>query len=199
MFWTEVRYEDRWKKAGAGRAGCFEMESIITTERLTLRRLTQDDYADLCEMLQDADVMYAWEHIFSESQVQEWLDRQLERYTETGIGFWAAIEQETGEMVGQIGLAWVDIEGERVLELEYMLKKAHWHKGFVTEGGKGCLNYAFNKMGVGKVYAPIRPENHASRKAAENLGFKVCGEYVKHYNGKDMSHLIYVIEKRTLP
>jgi len=171
------------------------MESIITTERLILRRLTQDDFADLCEMLQDLDVMHAWEHTFSDEQVQEWLDRQLGRYAETGVGIWAAIEKDTGEMVGQIGLVWTAIEDEEALELAYMLKKACWHKGFATEGGGACLDYAFDKMGIDKVYAPIRPENQASRKAAESLGFKVRGEYVKYYNGKNMPHLIYVMEK----
>ena len=63
------------------------MKIIITTDRLILRRLTQDDFADLCEMLQDSDVMYAWEHTFSETQVQEWLDRQLERYETQALEF----------------------------------------------------------------------------------------------------------------
>lgn len=79
-----------------------------------------------------------------------------------------------------------------------MLKKNYWHKGFAVEGGKACLDYAFNEMGVNKVYAPIRPENQLSRKVAEKLGAKVCGEYIKHYNDKDMLHLIYVFEKDIL-
>ena len=62
------------------------------------------------------------------------------------------------------------------MELEYMLKKAYWHKGFTNEGGKACLEYAFNKIGTDKVYASIRPENQPSRKVAEKLGAKVYGE-----------------------
>ena len=115
------------------------MDSIITTERLILRRLTQDDFVDLCEMLQDSDVMYAWEHVFSAEQVQEWLDRQRERYKKAGVGIWAAVEKETSEIVGQIGLVWSEIEGEKVLELSYMLKKAHWNKGFAVEGSTGIV------------------------------------------------------------
>jgi len=171
------------------------MEFILTTERMLLRQLTQNDFSDLCEMLYDPDVMCAWEHTFTEMQVQEWIDRQFERYERTGVGVWAAIEKETNVMVGQFGLVWADIEGETVLELVYMLKKKHWGKGFAIEGAKGCLDYAFGKMGVDKVYAPIRPENLSSRKVAENLGFEVTGEYIKHYNGKEMPHLIYVLPR----
>jgi len=168
------------------------MEIIITTERLLLRKMNQNDFTDLCEMLQDADVMYAWEHTFSVQQVQEWLDRQLDRYTSTGVGFWAATDKKTGDMIGQIGLAWADINGENVLELAYMLKKTFWNKGFAVEGSRACLDYAFKTMGVNKIYAPIRPENKMSRNVVEKLGFEVRGEYVIHYNNKDMLHLVYV-------
>ena len=171
------------------------MEFSLKTERLGLRQLTQDDFADLCEMLYDSDVMYAWEHTFTETQVQEWIDRQFVRYEQTGVGVWAAVEKATGEMVGQFGLVRTNIEGEDVLELTYMLKKTHWGKGFAVEGGKACLDYAFGEMGVDKVYASIRPENQSSRKVAENLGFEMRGEYIKYYNGKNMLHLIYVLDK----
>ena len=36
---------------------------ILETQRLTLREMTQDDYADLCKILQDKEVMYAYEPV----------------------------------------------------------------------------------------------------------------------------------------
>ena len=63
---------------------------ILETERLRLRRMTQDDFPALCRILQDADVMYAYGHAFSSAEVQEWLDRQLGRqlgrYAQYGFG-----------------------------------------------------------------------------------------------------------------
>ena len=172
------------------------MGFVIETNRLFLRELAQTDFADLCEMLQDLDVMYAWEHTFSDIQAQEWLDRQLERYEKSGVGFWAAIEKESGKMVGQIGLIWSDIGNVKVLEPGYILKKAYWHRGFALEGAKACVEYAFNEMGFDKIYLSIRPENISSLKIAEKLGAKVSDKHYMHYNGKDMLHLIYTIEKR---
>ena len=171
------------------------MNTTIETSRLFFRELTNDDFKDLCEMLQDVDVTYAWEHTFSEPQVQEWLDRQFGRYKKDGVGVFAMIEKETGVMVGQGGLIWTEINGAKVLEVSYMLKKVHWHKGFAVEGAKGLIDYAFSEMSVDKIYMPIRPENSASRKVAEKLGAKVNGEYIKNYNNKDMLHLIYVLDK----
>ena len=171
------------------------MNVNIETNRLFFRKLTNEDFKDLCEMLQDADVTTAWEHTFTDVQVQEWLDRQFGRYEKDGIAVLAMIEKKSREMIGQGGLIWGDINGERVLELSYMLKKSYWNKGFAIEGAIGLANYAFKEMGINKIYMPIRPENSASRKVADKLGAKVNGEYVKNYNNKDMLHLIYVLDK----
>ena len=171
------------------------MNFIIETERLFLRKLVQTDFTDLCEILQDIEVMYAWEHAFSDAQAQEWLDRQLERYEERGVGYWAAIEKESGKMVGQIGLTWSEIDNAKVLEPGYILKKAYWHKGFALEGAKACVDYAFNEMGIREIYISIRPENIASLKVAEKLGAKINGKHYVYCNDKDMLHLVYTIKK----
>ncbi|MFQ7302611.1 MAG: GNAT family N-acetyltransferase, partial [Beduini sp.] len=61
---------------------------ILETERLYLREMTHEDEKDLSEMLQDPKVMYAYEHNFSDTDVQIWLDRQLARYHKDGFGLW---------------------------------------------------------------------------------------------------------------
>ena len=171
------------------------MYTAIETKRLSFRKLTSTDIKDLCEMLQDPDVTAAWEHTFTDAQVQQWLDRQLERYENDGIGVLAMIEKETKALAGQGGLIWGEIHDVRVLELSYMLKKSQWHKGFAVEGAAGLAQYAFEEIGVDKVNLPIRPENNASRRVAEKLGAKIEGDYVKNYNNKDMLHLVYVLDK----
>jgi len=170
------------------------MEFVIETNRLFLRKLFQTDFIDLCEMLQDPDVMYAWEHTFSDAQAHEWLNCQFKRYEKSEVGYWAAVEKESGKMVGQIGLTWGEINNIKVLEPGYILKKAYWHKGFAFEGASACVDYAFNVMGIDKIYLSIRPENISSLKIAKKLGAKISGKHYVHYNGKDMLHLVYTIE-----
>ena len=103
--------------------------TILETERLRLRRMTQDDFPALCRILQDPDVMYAYEHAFSDEEVQEWLDRQLARYAQYGFGLWAVELKETGAMIGQCGLTMQDVNGRQLLEVGYLFEKAHWHRG----------------------------------------------------------------------
>lgn len=49
---------------------------ILETERLFLREMDQEDFQDLAQMLQNPRVMAAYEHDFSDEDVQQWLDRQ---------------------------------------------------------------------------------------------------------------------------
>ena len=61
-------------------ASGVEYKMILDTERLFLREMKQNDFQDLAEILQNPRVMYAYEHDFSDNDVQAWLDRQIERY-----------------------------------------------------------------------------------------------------------------------
>ena len=76
---------------------------LLETERLSLREMTQADYPSLCRILQDEQVMYAYEGAFSDAEIQEWLDRQISRYQKWQFGLWAVILKETGELIGQCG------------------------------------------------------------------------------------------------
>ena len=44
---------------------------ILETERLYLCEMTQNDFDSLCKILQDEEVMYAYEGAFCDSEVQE--------------------------------------------------------------------------------------------------------------------------------
>lgn len=80
------------------------MGEILETRRLRLRELTEDDFADLCDMLRDEACMYAYEHAFSKEESMDWLRRQLDRYKAHGIGLWAVVRKEDGVFLGQCGL-----------------------------------------------------------------------------------------------
>lgn len=167
---------------------------ILETERLSLRQLRQSDYAELCLILQDREVMYAYEHAFDDREVQEWLDRQLRRYHEDGFGLWAVILKETGELIGQCGLTMQDCRGKRVPEIGYLFRKQFWHRGYAIEAAAACKAYAFDVLGIGAVFSIIRDTNDASQRVAERNGMTVTDRIVKHYYHMDMPHLVYSVK-----
>ena len=96
---------------------------ILETERLALRRLEETDFDALAAILQDPQVMYAYEHGFSTEEVRQWLDRQLERYAEYGFGLWAVLDKTSGELIGQCGITMQDWNGRNVPEIGYHLRR----------------------------------------------------------------------------
>ena len=183
------------KTMGAVMGNNMEEEIILETERLALRRLRRADYADLCLMLKDEEVMYAYEHAFEDWEAADWLDRQLMRYEKYGFGLWAVILKETGELIGQCGLTMQEAGEREVLEVGYLFRKDFWHCGYALEAAAACRDYAFEKLGAEEVYSIIRDTNAPSRAVAERTGMTVCGSIVKHYYGMDMPHLLYRISR----
>lgn len=168
-----------------------QKQVIIETERLYLRELLFSDFEALCKILQDKEVMYAYEHAFDKQEVMEWLEKQQNRYKEYGFGLWAVILKETDEMIGQCGLTMQDLEEKKVLEIGYLFQKAFWHNGYAIEAARACKNYAFHTIKADEVYSIIRENNIASRRVAERNGMELVGELEKYYYGMDMLHLVY--------
>lgn len=169
---------------------------ILTTDRLILREMNRDDRAALCAILQDRETMYAYEHAFSDQEVDNWLENQLNRYRRYGYGLWAVVLRETGETIGQCGLTMQSIgTDEPVVEIGYLLNRAHWGKGYATEAAQACKAYAFHVLGIGEVYSIIRENNAASLAVARRNGMSECGRFVKHYMGIDMPHVVMRVER----
>ena len=168
---------------------------ILETERLFLREMTLADYPALCRIMQDPQVMYAYEHAFSDEEVRTWLDRQRERYAHYGFGLWAVLEQETGELIGQCGLTMQDWSGREVLEIGYLFRRDRWHQGFATEAAVACKRYAFETLRAPEVFSIIRENNLPSQRVAQRNGMSVVGAFTKHYYGMDMPHLVFSVTR----
>lgn len=167
----------------------------IDTKRLYLREMTPKDYPSLCKILQDAEVMYAYEHAFDDDEAQQWLDKQLKRYEEHGFGLWAVVLKESGEMIGQCGLTMQDCNGRQVPEVGYLFQKAFWHNGYACEAAIACKQYAFEQMNFDEVFSIIRDNNLPSQAVARRNGMVVTDKLVKHYHGVDMPHLVFSVKR----
>ncbi len=168
---------------------------IFETKRLFLRELNQNDFFDLCEILQDDKVMYAYEGKYSDEEVQNWLDKQIMRYKTDGFGLWAVILRESGEMIGQCGLTLQECKEKKVLEIGYLFKYLYWHFGYATEAAVACKEYAFYKLHSKEVYSIIRDTNTASQNVAIRNGMSITDSLIKNFRGIEMPHLVFSVKK----
>jgi RimJ/RimL family protein N-acetyltransferase len=169
----------------------YKQSVMLESERLIFRKITETDFDSLAIMFRDPEVMAAWEHTFTDEQIQKWIDNQISRYQKEIVGYFAAIQKDTSEFIGQMGLLWNDFGELRIMEIGYMLNHQYWGMGYATEGAAALVQYAFTEIGLNKVYTSIRPNNQPSIRVAERIGMIAEGSFIKHYNDKDMEHIIY--------
>ncbi|MCI8331341.1 MAG: GNAT family N-acetyltransferase [Clostridiales bacterium] len=166
---------------------------VLETERLYMRELQQTDFAALCDILQDPEVMVAYEGAFCDAEVQEWLDRQIARYQKWHFGLWAVVLKDCGSMIGQCGLTMQPWKEQEVLEIGYLFARRYWHQGYAIEAARACKEYAFKVLSAKEVCSIIRDTNLASQKVALKNGMTATDRWVKHYRGVAMPHDRYVV------
>lgn len=150
---------------------------ILETERLTLRELTDDDYAALYAVLADSDIMEHYPYTFDETRVRSWIQRNLRRYEEDGFGLWAVVLKETGEMIGDCGITMQNIHGTMLPEIGYHIRADRQRRGYASEAAARCIQYAFENHDFPAVYSYMKYTNIPSQRTAVKNGMKFIEEY----------------------
>ena len=153
------------------------VQTFLETERLVLRRFTEDDVDNLVELDSDPQVM----HFVTggrptprddiESDVLPAFLGYYERFA--GYGFWAAIEKSSGRFVGWFHLRPAKGADPDEVELGYRLRRSAWGKGYATEGSRALIDKGFAELGVERVVAFTMVVHIASRRVLEKAGLRL--------------------------
>jgi [ribosomal protein S5]-alanine N-acetyltransferase len=162
----------------------------LTTPRLLLREMTLDDAPALHAVLGDAETMRWYPRPYTLAEVEDAIARQIGRYP-SGAGLLAAELRESGELVGDCGLVWQDVDGITEPEIGYHFHRSSWNRGLATEAARAVMDYAFTALGCDHVISLIRPENVASRRVAEKNGLALDRTVL--WRGYD--HCVYTMAK----
>lgn len=153
------------------------MHVFLETERLILRRFTEDDVDDLVELDADPDVMHfiTGGRLTPREEIQnERLPAYLEYYQRyEGYGFWAVVEKSSGQFLGWFHFRPAPDTDPDEVELGYRLRKSAWGKGFATEGSRALVDKGFADLGVRRVVAYTMVVNVASRRVMEKAGLRL--------------------------
>ncbi|MET7945371.1 GNAT family N-acetyltransferase [Micromonospora sp. NPDC005324] len=142
------------------------------TERLRLRRLTMADVDALVELDSDPEVMRFLNGGVATPPAtvrDEQLPRLLAQYDRhPGLGRWAAHDRESGEFLGWFALD-PSADGTEA-ELGYRLRRSTWGRGLATEGSRSLVRYAFDIVGVRRVWAETMTVNERSQRVMVKAG-----------------------------
>ncbi len=157
---------------------------LLETERLVLRRFTEDDADNIFDLDSDPEVMRfltggeATPRSVIEADIVPDFLRWHERYE--GFGYFAAIEKASGGFLGWLLFRPCKCGSPDNIELGYRLRKSAWGKGYATEGSRALIHKGFTELGVRRIFAETMEVNLASRRVMEKAGLS----YVRTFHPK---------------
>ncbi|MFT7614010.1 MAG: ribosomal-protein-alanine N-acetyltransferase [Parvicellaceae bacterium] len=142
------------------------------TKRLRIRALSAKDVQPWKAFLSNPGAIkhILIEEEFNDELAENWINKQLKRYKDTGFGLMAIENKETGEFIGQCGLLAQEVDGVSEIEIGYHMLPNHWGKGYATEAATHFKEYAFANNICESVIAMILPENVGSQMVASRNG-----------------------------
>ncbi len=194
---------------------------ILQTPRLLLREFTPEDADALALVLSDPETMRYYPAPYDRAGVEQWIERNRQRYQDDGVGLWAMLLEPTPlqsnfgdaeipdltasgsaastragapaphELIGDCGITCQQVAGEHFYEIGYHLRRDLWGQGLATEAAIACRDWGFEQLKTERLISLVRPENRASRRVAERMGMKVW----KEVNWRGLPHCVYSIER----
>lgn len=149
----------------------------LDTPRLTIRPFEPEDAPRLVALFEDPKVARYVDDggALSSQDADLWVQRSRENLAKFGYGTGAVIDRASGELVGWAGFA---RPGDGSEEIVYGLAAAHWRQGLGREIVAALLGFAGSRA-IDPVRATVDPENRASIRLLENVGF-TCVERAYH-------------------
>lgn len=83
------------------------------------------------------------------------------------VQYWPMFALKDSEFVGCCGLR----PYKETLELGFHLRPEYWGRGLAEEAARGVIAYAFYGLRMEVLFAGHHPENRASKRVLEKLGF----------------------------
>lgn len=160
-----------------------ENTPIIKTERLILRKFTQDDVEALFEILscKEVNTFLPWLPLKTLDEAKAFLkERFLAYYDKPSIYRYAICLKEDDKPIGYVWLS--DNES---CDFGYGLKKEFWHKGIVSEATKGVVEI-IKKAGYKYITATHDINNPRSGEVMKRLGMSYKYSYVEQWQPKDI-------------
>lgn len=147
--------------------------TILETERLTLRRMSNDDHAFIIDLLnQPSFLRYIGDKkVRTAADAQRYIqDGPVTSYERYGFGLYLVALKDSGIPIGICGLIKRDSLPD--VDLGFAFLPAYWSKGYASEAAEAVLRYGRSALGLRRIVAITSLDNHDSMKLLGKIGFK---------------------------
>ncbi|NGO71333.1 GNAT family N-acetyltransferase [Streptomyces boncukensis] len=171
------------------------MPSTIRTvgDLIAIREFAQSDVEDVRRVVGD-DRVTRW--LSHDSRGKEETRAMVERITamaaeEPRTDYSLAVVAPPSDRV--IGFCRIGLSGIEAGKLGYAIAYDDWGKGYATDTARTMVDLGFRKLGLHRISAAIGPDNTASQRVVEKLGFTKEGTLRDHVftNGAWRDSVLY--------
>jgi [ribosomal protein S5]-alanine N-acetyltransferase len=166
----------------------------LVTERLELRAFEPDNLEALHAIYGDPEVTRFMPAYPTLEHTRRALDIHVREARAGNPAFWALIERESGDLIGDAGIGLIEGIGPE-FELGYTLGPRWWGRGYATEAARAVRDYALGPLALPEVLALVRPANAASINVLEKIGMERVGTRSAY----GAEHLVYAARAAALP
>ena len=156
----------------------------LTTERMTLTDVTDDDLVATYAMDQDPMVSRYVGDGRPETRpfaaYRDFMRARLAGWTGGQFHMWAMRLHGSDAFLGWAILK--PVKDTPHVEVGYRMPQTSWGKGYATEAARAVLAYGFNVAGFDEITAVTHPDNVASQHVLTKAGLKRDGTL--NYNGR---------------
>lgn len=171
----------------------------LETERLVLRRLNDNDFEEVIALRGNPETMKFIPRplVKTKEAALEHLRMMEEKIVNnTGIN-WGITIKGNPKIIGIIGHYKIQPENHRS-EIGYMMLPETSGKGYMSEAIKAVLTYGFDYLNLHSIEAVIDPDNVASEKILQKIGFVKEAHLLENelWEGKFWDSVIYSLLRR---
>ncbi|MCB1671610.1 MAG: GNAT family N-acetyltransferase [Gammaproteobacteria bacterium] len=147
----------------------------LSTERLLLRPFQLEDSAAVQRLAgawEVADTTANMPHPYEDGMAEAWIAGHAEAFKAGEEMTYAMVLKGSGELLGAMGMV---LDRGFLGELGYWVGLPYWGRGYCTEAGRAVLTFAFDGLGLQRVFARVFRRNPASARVLEKLGMDYEG------------------------
>lgn len=148
---------------------------FLRTPRLGFRRWSAGDLELALSLWGDIRVTRFIGGPFSRIQIEARLAREIASMEEHGIQYWPVFLLADEEFAGCCGLRPYKPQ-ERICELGFHFRPKYWGQGFAVEAAREIIHHASASLKARTLFAGHYPDNKASARVLEKLGFAFTHE-----------------------
>ena len=172
---------------------------IITTPRLLLRWISEDDIDALYDVFSDPRVMRYWSSgPLPDREAAAALQREIAESNRSDLRWkWGVALRESNALIGTVTLFNLDLSNGRA-EIGYAMGSTYWGKGYMNEALTALIDHAFDVLNLRRLEADVDPRNGPSIRTLERLGFQREGFLRErwHVEGEIQDAFFYGLLKR---